>query len=110
MCDPDIPQLDLKIPLEEAAATTKKSKKTVAHDPQQDIALIRAAIDGSLPRVKQAIRSGAIVDATGADANGPALNAAAKNGHDEVVKFLLSHDPFMRRVRADIHKKNLIEF
>ena len=101
---PDI--LDLQVPPDSPPG---KNKKPVPHDPNQDIALIRAAIDGSLQRVKQAIRSGGAIDATGPDFNGPALNATAKNGHEDIVKFLLSVDKSGRRKKADIQKKNLVE-
>ena len=96
--------LDLQVPPDSPPG---KNKKPVPHDPQQDVQLIRAATDGSLQRVKQCIRAGAEVDATGPDQNGPALNTAAKNGHDDIVKFLLA--VVKSRKRADVHKKNLVE-
>jgi len=78
-----------------------EERKGPVHDKAQDLPLIKAAWDGKLDRVKAALEAGADIDAKGHDHNGTALNGAARNGHADIVQFLVDHDP-----KPDLNSKN----
>ena len=67
--------------------------------PEMDQKLITGAWDGDLEAVKEALAAGAYVEAVGGDHTGTALNAAARNGHVEILNLLISHG-------ANIHVLN----
>lgn len=56
-------------------------------------ALIEAAWNGDAERVKKQLSLGADIDAEGGAHSGTALNCAARNGHEDVLRILLSHSP-----------------
>ena len=58
---------------------------------QLNTQLINAAWEGNFRETQIALQSGADLDAIGGHHNGTALNAAARNGHLDVVSLLLTN-------------------
>lgn len=54
---------------------------------------LTAAWDGDVERVEKELHLGVDIETVGGTHRGTALNCASRNGHIDVVRILLQHDP-----------------
>lgn len=84
---------------EQGKATQTAARKTKTNS-DFNTDLIQGAWDGDHGKVRHALDQGADVEAVGGDHNGTAINAAARNGHADIVCMLIE-------AGADLNAKNV---
>ena len=88
------------VPPAEEALRGRLSESDMARN-EDDLTIIRAAADGNVKKLKQALKSGVNINICDTNGRRTALHMAADEGHTECMKILLAH-PDIDVNQADI--------